>query len=670
VTSDVEAIAISTQQVATMPSVGEVDVFRSLQMLPGISATSDVTSGLYVRGGTPDQNLVLFDGMTVYEVDHFYGIFSAFNADAVKDVRVYPGAYPAEYGSRVSSVVDITGKSGDEHHVRASGGIGLLSARGEAEIPLGRGSILVAARRSYSDIIRSPLFDKLFNFAGSGSSPGSSGSFSTVNGNTASVQPKYYFYDLNAKWSYRPTDRDLWAISYYDGKDDLNRSSTFPGFDGQAPVDNTDLTRWGNHGGSVRWFHQWDPRLSSDLILSTSHYFSIGDEGVSGGPFSAGTNETNTVDDQTVRLDNALQVAQHDKISGGVWVTGNQVAYDHTVTGGASQIGSDNIHLHTSAILAAGYLQNDWSLTNALDLTTGARAVHYDRLGAWFVEPRASVTYRLGSEWRLKAAWGLYHQFVNQVENENVLMGSRDFWLMADTGQPVTRAEHRLVGVSYEPGAYLINIEAYDKVLSGVAIVSRRQALAIAGAGATQNEEFFYGSGREQGVELLVQRKFGALTGWVGYTLAQARYTIPNINGGLPFPADQDQRHEVKAVASYALGPWTFSGNWVYGSGHPYTAPENEYTVRLLDGTTENYIHISGENAERMPAYQRLDLAVFRKLPGASWFDWQVGASIFNVYNHTNVWYRTFDVSRHPIGITDVNNLGFTPSIDLSFSLR
>jgi ferric enterobactin receptor len=657
VTSDVEQISISTQQVATMPSVGEVDVFRALQALPGISATSDAAAGLYIRGGTPDQNLVLFDGMTLYEVDHFYGIFSVFNADAVKDVSVYPGAYPAQYGARVSSVVDVTGKSGDEHHFRADAGIGLLSGHGDVEIPLGRGSILVAARRSYSDIVQSPLFNSLFDFAKSGSTPGSSGQVAGPHGalSSSSVEPSYYFYDLDAKWSYRPTDRDLTAVSYYGGEDNLNESSFLAG----------NVTRWGNNGGSVRWFHQWDPRVSSDLIASASRYFSDGTTGL--------LTQDNTVDDNTLRLDNAVQVAQRDKVTGGLWITGNRSAYDQTLgapSGAVESVESGNIHLNTSAVLAAGYLQNEWALSDALTLTTGARAVHYDLLSAWYAEPRASVTYRVAPAWRLKAAWGIYHQFVNQVENENVLQGSRDFWLMADTAQPVTRAEHRLVGVSFEPGDYLINLEAYDKVLSGVTLVSAREALDESGPSATQNDEFFYGNGREQGVELLLQRKFGALTGWVSYTLAQAIYTMPGVNGGLPFPADQDQKHEIKTVASYALGPWTFSGTWVFGSGHPYTAPESEYSVTLLDGTVENYIHVSGENAERFPPYQRLDLAVFRKFRGASWFDWQVSVSVFNVYNHTNVWYRTFDTSTHPIGITDVNNLGFTPSLDLSFSLR
>jgi len=657
VTSDVEAIAISTQQIATMPSVGEVDVFRSLQMLPGISATSDATSGLYVRGGTPDQNLVLFDGMTVYQVDHFYGIFSAFNADAVKDVRLFPGAYPAEYGGRVSSVVDLTGKSGDEHHLRASGGVGLLSARGEAEIPLGRGSILVAGRRSYSDIIQSSLFEKLFNFASSGSTPGSSDGMRVSSGKPVNVQPSYYFYDLDGKGSYRPTDRDLLAVSYYGGEDHLLESA--PG-----ALAGNNLTHWGNQGASVRWFRQWDPRLSSNLIASTSHYVSRGDQG--------GLVESNAVDDNTLRLDNALQLTQRDKVSAGLWLTGNRSAYDFTVPtgGGVVILGSGDIHLHTSARLAAGYLQNDWTLTDALRLTVGVRAVHYDLLSAWYGEPRASITYRLASEWKLKAAWGRYDQFVNRVENENIATGSRDFWLLADRGHPMTRAEHRLVGVSFDPANYLINVEAYDKILGGVAVVSRRAALEIAGPSATQNDEFFYGNGREQGIELLLQRKFGAFTGWISYTLAQAMYTIPRINGGMPFPADQDQKHEVKAVGSYALGPWTFSSTWVYGSGHPYTAPESDYSITLLNGAVDDYIHLSGKNAERLPSYQRLDVAVFRTFRGASWFDWQIGASIFNVSNHTNLWYRTFDVTKHPVGITDVNNLGFTPSIDLSFSIK
>ena len=205
-------VALSPAQVAALPSVGQPDVFRALQLLPGISSSGDGSSGLYVRGGTPDQNLVLFDGMTVYHIDHFFGLFSAFNNDAIKDVRVFTAAFPARYGGRVSSVLDLTGKVGDEQRFRLQGGASLLSADAVAEVPLGKGSWLLSARRSYTDLLRTPLYQKLFDFRtgttdegttigqGGGGRPG-------FRANAVQVQPNFYFCDVQNKVSYRPIAR-------------------------------------------------------------------------------------------------------------------------------------------------------------------------------------------------------------------------------------------------------------------------------------------------------------------------------------------------------------------------------------------------------------------------------------------------------------------------------
>jgi hypothetical protein len=280
---DASVQAISTAQVEAMPSVGETDVFRTLQMLPSVAGAGNGGASLSVRGGTPDQNLVLLDGITVYHVDHFFGLFSAFNTDALKDIQLYAGGFPARYGGRVSSVIDLTGKAGDEHHFRASGGASLLSARGVVEIPLGRGSLLLSGRRSYTDVIKSGLYNKLFDFARQGSSaqsqtqvgfggggPRGGGRFQQVQ-----VDPSFYFYDLNAKLTYRPSSKDVATVSVFRGLDNLDQSQSVGGgfarFNpggttaptaGATPTLN-DLTIARNMGVSARWFRQWSSRWSS-----------------------------------------------------------------------------------------------------------------------------------------------------------------------------------------------------------------------------------------------------------------------------------------------------------------------------------------------------------------------------------------------------------------------
>jgi hypothetical protein len=288
---EVSQVTLSPLQLSTLPNLGEVDIFRSLQLLPGISGVGDGSASLYVRGGTPDQNLVLLDGMTVYHVDHFFGFFSAFNADAIKDVQVYKGGFPAAYGGRLSSVVDLTGKTGDINKTRVGVGLNLLSFSGILELPLfNNSSLVISGRRAYTDIIQSGFYTNLYDFisnedssqprvvSGSGRGGGPGG------GMRGQVQeetrPAFYFYDLNAKLSYTPTRSDNFSLSFYSGKDNLNDSQELGGlnFRGPGNTNNQDIfgtrtreeiTDWGNIGASFRWAsHGISPLVYEQPILT------------------------------------------------------------------------------------------------------------------------------------------------------------------------------------------------------------------------------------------------------------------------------------------------------------------------------------------------------------------------------------------------------------------
>ncbi|MDQ8162551.1 MAG: TonB-dependent receptor plug domain-containing protein [Gemmatimonadota bacterium] len=407
--------SISTAQVEAMPSVGEADVFRTLQMLPSVAGAGNGGASLSVRGGTPDQNLVLLDGITVYHVDHFFGLFSAFNTDALKDIQLYAGGFPARYGGRVSSVIDLTGKAGDERHFRASGGASLLSARGVVEIPLGRGSLLLSGRRSYTDVIKSGLYSKLFDFARQGSSaqpqtqvgfggggPRGGGRFQQVQ-----VDPSFYFYDLNAKLTYRPSSKDVATISVFRGLDNLDQSQTLGGgfarFNpgGAAPPTTAttptlnDLTIAQNTGVSARWFRQWSSRVSSDLIASSSEYLSDGNRTASGGlpnggaRFDFGFTETNTVEDRTVRLENVVDLAASSRLEFGGWATRNTVTYRFAVGSTTDTVQNRrNTVRNGDANVLAAYAQHTWTPVPQVDITTGVRRTQYDATGESFVEPR------------------------------------------------------------------------------------------------------------------------------------------------------------------------------------------------------------------------------------------------------------------------------------------
>ena len=669
----ISQVSIAPDQVQVLPSLGEPDIFRSLQLLPGVSGTNDATSGLFVRGGTPDENLVLLDGMTVYHVDHFFGIFSAFNADAIKDVELYKSAYPARYGGRTSSVVNMIGRAGDPQAFRMCAGANLLSGRTAVEIPLGdAAALMVSARRSYTDVIQSSLFNNLFNTltdadeAADTQPAGFGGRRRRFQVQEAT--PSFYFYDVNSKLTWTPTSRDVVATSLYSGADNLDESSTGQAiqFGGNAftTPDRQEITDWGNRGVSGRWFRQWGGRFSSDAQVAASQYFSDGTREITSDQFANGFLEENRVQDLSLRLDNTWRAAPSSTVEFGALMTQSDVRYGFEQLQGDSVRGS--LTLAGDALQASGYAQHVWTGPAGLKLTTGARGTHSDATGRSYFEPRTSLEIPLGWNLKAKGAWGRYNQFIKRVENEDVLEGSRDFWVLADSVLAPTSAEHSVLGISYETRGFLFDLEGYYKSLDGVTQFSTRSRR---GPGQAFTDLFFSGAGVAKGVELLVQKKTGPLTGWVSYSLSRVEYDLDDFNRGEPFAASHDQTHELKTVGVYQVGPWTFSGTWVYGSGRPFTAPESEYSVELLNGTSFSYIHVGGKNAELLPAYHRMDLGATRRFECDRFF-YELNVSVFNAYGRNNVWYRKFDLSDSAVVVTDVTTLPFTPSIGFRMGIK
>ena len=680
-------IRLSPRQISTLPSVGEVDIFRSLQLLPGISGVNDGSSGLYVRGGTPDQNLVLFDGMTIYHVDHFFGFISAFNTEAVKDVRVFKGGFPAKFGGRTSSIVELTGKSGSFDHFQAGGSLNLLSGSAIVQAPIaGRGAWLLSMRRSYTDFIKSDLYNKIYN-----SLTGQNKSGSAVNNTepaaprggpavqAISATPNFYYYDLNSKLTYSLSGRDRLALSFYNGRDNMDQSQDLgtlafrrggPPNAGQTPqrVGTDNVTRWGNTGASGNWSRVWSDRLYSSFLAAYSNYSSESRRGLNAGTDNAntifrafGSSEDNEVRDLTLRLDNEWQLHKSHRLEFGTWLSRTNATVGFTANDTVNILRRDD-----EAEQAAFYLQDKWQVFRPLQLTLGMRSTYYQPAQKTYYEPRVSARLHLRGGLSLKGAWGEYHQFVNRITNENVLEGNRDFWLLADERLKPSFAEHKIFGATYDNQNYLFDVEAYHKNLDGVAEFSQRFRRSPEDR---PEDLFFLGTGVAKGIEFLAQKKFGKLNGWASYTLSQVEYKIPPFNNGEPCPASQDRRHELKLVGNYGFGKWNLAATWVLGSGAPYTAPENQYNIKLLDGSTRSYIHVGEKNSHRLPAYHRMDVSFSRQF-NTDWFDWNFGVSIFNLYDHKNVWYREYILDTTPVVVREVTTLGFVPTVTLQANLK
>jgi hypothetical protein len=678
-------VQLTPKQLAKLPNVGERDIMRTLQLLPGISAANESTSGLFVRGGTPDQNLILYDGFTVYHVDHLFGFFSAFNYNALKDLQLYKGGFESRFGGRLSSVTEITGKEGNAKRFAAGGDLSLLSANAYVEGPIGKKmTFLATGRRSWKGPIYNSIFNRFQEKEEQGPGPGrrlggaGGNPFGGSGGPSFNSTVSSYFYDLNGKLTWRAGKSDIFSLSFFNGTDYLDNSTSinfgalFGGGEDQG-ISNTDLTNYGNIGSSLKWSRRFSPKLYGNTLLSFSNYYSDRDRTTQGSftnndgedrEIRNGLIETNNVKDWSLRSDFTYDLSNHHSLAFGYALTRYDIAYAFSQNDTVTVLDRND-----QGLLGAVYLQDRLILANKrLEITPGLRLSYYEPTGKNYLEPRLHAIYRLSSKIRMNAAWGKYYQFANRVVREDLLSGSRDFWILSDdVNVPVSSAWHYILGTAYETPRYLFSVEAYYKTLEGISEYSLRSTVR---PGQISYEESFYsGIGFSRGVELLAQKKSGKYTGWLSYTLGQARNQI-DIYGEDYFAANQDVTQEFKAVAMRKVGRWDLSATWIYATGRPYTAPDGGYSIRLLDGEDEAYITTSAKNGNRLPDYHRLDVGLtcnFNPRPDGNERG-SLGLSLFNLYNRKNVWYKEYQIEDGAVYEIDKTFLGFTPN--LTFTLK
>lgn len=683
----VSVLQISPAKLDELPNIGERDILRSFQLMPGISGSNESSSGAYVRGGTPDQNLVLFDGFTVYQVDHLYGFFSAFNSNSVKDVTMYKGGFSSKYGGRLSSVTDIVGKEGNNKEYNIGGDISLLSANVYLEKPINnKSTLLLAYRRSYEG----PLYNKIFNkfntttvstSNGPGGAPpggmsGPPGGGGRGGFNQTVSTPASAFYDVNAKYTYAPDQKNRFSWSVYQGNDNLDNSKTIelPSFiSSGGEITNTDKTTYGNLGSSLKWSRRWTPKVYSNTLASFSTYHSdrdnsnkvtIADTLGNETELSNGTFEKNRLRDFSLKSDWEWQAKDQIKALFGVYASNQDVSYEYS-----QNDTSKLIDQHTKANIGGFYGELELSSGKNLQIKPGIRTTVYDQTGKVYFEPRLSGTYTLNDKLTLKASTGKFYQFTNRVIREDILSGSRDFWVLSNRSSiPVSSASHYIAGFSYEADKFLIDIEGYYKTLNNLSEYSQRQ-IGNRITGISLEENFYTGSGYTKGIEFLLQKTKGKYTGWISYTLAEAKNNFDAYSG--EFAASQDTRHELKSVNLYHYGRWTFSATWIFATGKPFTAPLTSYTINDYSGNARTFLTISDKNSQRLPSYHRLDIsALYDLIKIDSRKVGSIGFSIFNAYNRSNIWYQQYSIVNNQVITSNVNYLGLTPNITLSLKWK
>ncbi len=618
-------VKLSTERIKAIPALmGEVDVLKSIQLLPGVLSSTEGSSGFYVRGGGPDQNLILLDEAVVYNSGHMLGFFSVFNADAIKHTTLIKGNMPARYGGRLSSVVDIQMKDGNSHHYAVTGGVGTVSSRLTVEGPIRRdvSSFLITGRRTYLFDLIQPVLRKT-DFAGT----------------------NYYFYDLNMKVNYKFSSRDKVYASGYFGRDVLKFKNGARDFGVHMP--------YGNATATLRWNHLF----SDKLFVNTSLIYNDYNFTVTGNQDKFELKVFSGVRDWGSKVDFDWFPTYRHRVQFGAQYTW------HRFRPNAAEV-SDGENIYTNGLKPkyahdlSVYLSDEIKLNEHFSFQPGLRADYYAFAGPYHsaltgrdyglfqvvrpfygLEPRLGAKYALSADASIKFGVGYNRQFVHLVSASNNSLPA-DVWVTSSEQVNPQRGIQTSLGFfkNFADNKYESSVEVYHKYLWDQIDYPEYYTEDPA---RDVEDNFIYGEGRSYGIELFVKKRKGQLTGWVGYTLSKTDRIFDGIKGVF-FPTTYDRRHDLSLVANYKLNrKWSFGGVFVYGSGRAYTPLENIY---IIEG--KPVIKYGLRNSARIDPYHRFDLsATFTPHPGkdkrfqSSW-----NFSVYNVYNRHNPFFIYYDI--------------------------
>ena len=630
--------------------MGEPDVLKTLQLLPGIQAGNEGTAGLNVRGGSADQTLILLDGVPVYNASHAFGLFSVFNADAVNNIEVLKGGFPASYGGRLSSVVDVHMREGDKYNLHGEGGIGLIFSKLTLEGPIkkGRSSFLFSARRTYADLFIRPI--------------------QKIAKAYTDITP--YFGDVNAKANFPIGSKDRLYFSLYLGQDKLRiREKDDDGSKYEAGL------TWGNATALTRWNHVFSKKMFSNFTLTYSRYKfktnDLSEEKRSDPAFNFHENITyfSGIQDWSIKGDIDFLPTPNHFIKLGFDVILHK--YDPGISHFSQKDSfiTVNKQLGNQVLNSTeydAYIEDDIKISDRIKANMGVRFSAFALSSKTFtsLQPRVNLLYKLDNKWNLKSSYGSMSQFIHLLTNGNVGLPT-DLWVPVTERVPPQRSQQFSAGASYSHDRSLeFSMEAYYKTMKNVIEYGERSGFNNTTYGWEELLET--GKGKAYGVEWLVQKKKGKITGLASYTLSRSTRQFANINDGKAFPFKYDRRHEVKAAILWQRSErFHVSANWFYLTGSAVTMPSSYYYDPFTGMYTDVY---TSRNESRMPDYHRLDVSMkFIKQKRKYTRTWVL--SIYNVYNRLNPFYRYKDYvyPDNKIVFRDVTIFPFLPSVSYQF---
>jgi hypothetical protein len=658
-------ISLDIREINSAPAFIEPDVFRTLQMLPGVQTTSDFSSALYVRGSTPDQNLIMLDGIAVYNPYHLGGIFSTFNTDAIKEADFHAGGFPARYGGRMGAILNVLNREGNTRKVKGSANISLISSKGLIEGPLPswrgmKGSWMISGRRTYFDTVIDALKIPIGQ---------------RIDGSDIYFQFPYYFYDYQVKINVDIDQDHRLTYSRFYGDDIIDFS-----FEETLESSGTNVNvrsetgfgvkwPWGNHTNGLTWRWIIAPDLVAKTFFSHSRYrFDF--------ELSAQDRNTYTYTDSTIELFSDVTFRAFDIIKDNTIETALtwQAAQDHTVTGGF-QVKDVNFDLGLDISIAtqdtsldfsllslvnntreiAIFAQDKWDVSEKLKFQFGLRSTHYNLHNNIYFDPRLSMKYHYSKDIAFKLNWGLYHQFLTTANNQDENLRLVELWLGIPKDKPASVAQHIISGLEYmSPKNIFYRLEVYHKDFDNLLTLKQENTNTVEGAESdSTTNEFWDTKGNSHGIELLIKKSSGKLNGWVGYTYARTKYyTDPS---GWHYP-NFDRTHTLNIVGNIELSQdLEFSAGLTRSSGNPYTKIlgrlyewEQDLYSNMVWYPYDSYI-VGEKNTERYDDYFRVDIGLTRKGGNIFGQEYDTYWQIMNLTQNLNILQYTYDTNTDPL---------------------
>jgi hypothetical protein len=659
-------IDIPVSQIKDIPALmGEKDVLKVIQLLPGVQKGSEGNSGIYVRGGGPDQNLIILDDAPVYNAFHLFGFFSLFNGDALKSVELTKGGFPAKYGGRLSSVIEMNMKDGSKKKFGGKAGIGLISSNILLEGPIvkDKSSFLISARRTYIDVLTRPLLP-------------------------SDMSAGYYFYDINAKVNYELNKKNKLYLSGYFGKDKFYSRTNFVGDKSEFGL------QWGNATGTLRWNHQFNDKIFANTSFIYSNYkFEI---------FNEEENSNNNyrlsyhsgIRDVGLKYDLDYYLNPIHSIKAGLITTYHSFTPSALVFKGRSDFDLNTKINKLESLESGFYIQDQFKASERFNILAGLRISNFITMGKVYTnpEPRFSASYLLKKDLSFKASYAMMNQYIHLLSNTGIGLPT-DLWVPSTKSVSPQRSNQLALGLArdFTQHNFSVSLEGYYKKMDQVIGYKEGATFLLIEDPATQTptsweKNITSGQAWSYGAELLLKREVGKLTGWIGYTLSWTQLQFDSLNFGKKFYARYDRRHDISFVGIYKpTDNITLSVTWVYGTGNAITLPRSEYSANAHSAIPNNYNTFGGfdfnsrsaydygpKNSFRMAAYHRLDIGMqfHKKLSWGGIRTWEI--SIYNLYNRMNPYFYYLSTEQRGndyVGVLkQITIFPFLPSI--SYNLK